>query len=370
MNPLVSNFFAIPFTHSLLLFTLISIISIIAATQHYLSLLFSLYALTIGYVFYKNSLSYLMHIILMLFFSFLIITRIHNQQKEYLSHRHLLTVPIMIHGSIEQINHATLIKNQTTLIIKTEFIEYKRKKINIKKKIAIFFPTEKTDSLKEEDSISVYYITLNQPEHNSEYERYLIKENFWAVAHATIYTNFEHFSKEPSLKQQIINSFYHHLSTLSSSLFDPLFLGKKEKNEKSLIIQHQSMYWGIAHHMARSGAHLAILFGLIMLLLHYSQLPYFLRYTLCIFLLIGYGIISQNSISFLRALYMILFHIASKLCNHIPSSLHTLTITTFIILLFNPMQLFFLDFQLSFGITYIIIWLFNIKSTKTIAFYK
>ena len=122
--------------------------------------------------------------------------------------------------------------------------------------------------------------------------------------------------------------------------------------------------------MARSGAHLAILFGLIMLILHYSQFAYIYRYILCIFLLSGYAIISQSSISFLRALFMILMHIVSKIFKKIPSSLHTLTVTTLATLFYNPMQLFFLDFQLSFGITYIIVWLFNIKNSKTIAFYR
>lgn len=370
MNTLSHLLFSIPLTHSLLILTTTTIITIIATTQQYLISLLSAYVILASYALYKNYVSWLLCLFCITMCSLLVIGRMQLQTHQYRSHQNFLKTCVTIQGTIEQINRSTLIKDQTTIVITTNNIYTKRAKLTIPKKIALFFPTEHVRNLQEYNTITVYNIQLEQAQPDSDYQRYLIKEGFWAVARGTNYTNYDIQIHPLHWQQKILLAFKQKLNTLSSSLFEPLFLGKKEKNIDGITIQHKSVYWGIAHHMARSGAHLAILFGLIMLLLHYTQLPYALRYFLCIFLLLGYAIISQSSISFLRALFMILLHIIAKLRKHIPSSLHTLTITTLATLIYNPMQLFFLDFQLSFGITYIIIWLFNIKNSKTIAFYK
>ncbi len=370
MNTLLQQLFSIPITHTLFLLTITTIATIVATTQHYLMTLFIAFGTICIYAIYKNRISLLLYVVCISIFSLLAIARVQDQIDRYRSDQSFLKIPVTVQGTIEQINQSTLIKDQTNLIIKTDLISNKNRTLLHQKKVSLFFPTEQIKNVQEYSSITICNIKLEQAKPGSDYERYLIKEGFWAVAHCTPSTPYTLQSCNLHLDQKILLSFKKQLNALSSSLFDPLFLGKKEKTIENISIQHKSIYWGIAHHMARSGAHLAILFGLLMLLLHYTQLPYFFRYGISIFLLIGYAIISQASISFLRALFMILLHIIGKLCNHIPSSLHTLTVTTLATLLYNPMQLFFLDFQLSFGITYIIIWLFNIKNSKTIAFYK
>lgn len=153
-------------------------------------------------------------------------------------------------------------------------------------------------------------------------------------------------------------------------LFNALFLGIKEKSKEGLILQHNSIYWGAAHHMARSGIHLAILFALIMFFFLYIPIRYIYKYWFIMIALAGYTAISNPTISFIRALIMIIAHILCKLLNHKASSLHIITLATTATLLCNPLQLFFLDFQLSFGITYIIVWLFYIKKKQTIVFTK
>ena len=370
MNNLTKSLFAIPLTHILLILTITVICTIFALTEQKI-LLFSLaYFLIIGYAIYKNKISWILLILCMITSSLLIIFRINNQFSAYKADQSFLKRYVTICGTVEQINNSTLIKNQTSLVITTNLICKRNSELKTQKKITIFFPSFAVKQIQENDSIIIKSIQLEQPTPGSDYQRYLIKENFWAVGRATKNTELQVTHNPQTCIQKIIVLIHKPLDSLSSSLFEPLFLGRKEKNIENLEIQHKSVYWGIAHHMARSGAHLAILFGLIMLILHYTRFAYFYRYLFCIFLLIGYFAISQSSISFIRSLIMILMHIFAKTFNKVPSSIHTVTATTFATLFYNPFQLFFLDFQLSFGITYIIIWLFNIKNSKTIAFFK
>lgn len=360
----------IPITHILLMLTAGAIATICAAFAICTHLFIVTYISLICYAVYKNNRSWNFIVISMLLCSLLIMLRINHIMHSYKSDQSFLKKNVAIVGTIKEINYATLYKNQTSITLQTNAIIKKHNALKKAKKIILFFPTSAIKELKENDLIAIESIQLDQPQENSDYQRYLLKENIWATGRGSLHTKYNITPNPLTTIQKIQSSIYQRLHKVSLSLFDPLFLGKKEKNKESLELQHQSVYWGIAHHMARSGAHLAILFGLIMLLLHYTHFAYIYRYLLCVFLLVGYAAISQLSISFTRSLIMILLHIFAKACNRIPSSLHTITITTFIILFYNPVQLFFLDFQLSFGITYIIIWLFNIKNSKTIAFYK
>lgn len=361
----------IPLTHILLLVTFTTGITILAAIKQYLFSLISCYLAGFCYAIYKNKPSCLILLLYMIAGSLFVITRINYQKNSYESDQLFLKNKTNVQGFVEQVTRSGLVKDQSLILIKTTTISNKKNTKKIEKKICLFLPTIQAQKIQEGSCLVLYNIQLEQPGKDSDYYRYLLKEGLWAITHGTMYTQYR-IIKKPSIswQQKILSSLYKKIHNKASSLFDPLFLGKKEKCMQSLSVQHQSSYWGIAHHMARSGAHLAILFGLIMLLLHYTQISFLYRYILCIFLLVSYALISQSSISFLRALCMILLHIAAKIFKRVPSSLHTISATTLVALLHNPMQLFFLDFQLSFGITYIIIWLFNIKNSKTIAFYR
>lgn len=371
MNKSQLSCIPIPLTHIFILVTLAVGMTIWAATEQYLFALISCYLAGFCYSIYQNKSAFLIILLYMIIGSFLAVARINYQNKSYESDQAFLKSKVTLQGVAEQINRSCLIKDQSSIIVTTTTISNKKNTIKTPKKICLFLPTAQAQKIQEANHITFYDIQLEQPPKETDYHRYLLKEGLWAIAHGTKYTQYSILKRNTTpWQQKILSSLYKKINEDSSSLFDPLFLGKKEKNIYNLNIQHQSTYWGIAHHMARSGAHLAILFTLIMLLLHYTQFAYSYRYLLCIFLLISYALISQSSISFLRALCMILLHILSKICKRVPSSLHTISITTLVTLLYNPMQLFFLDFQLSFGITYIIIWLFNIKNSKTIAFFK
>lgn len=296
------------------------------------------------------------------------IQRINNQFSNYHTCKSLLNQRVTIEGTVTQVVNTALHKNQATIFIQTSCITHKKTKHAISKKIALFIPTP-TTALCENQIIKIHNCKLSQP-CNKEYERYLIKEDIWSIAHSSSEAIQVINRTTSSQRQSISQALQSKLPYSTQQLFAPLFLGLKEKNLEFLKRQHSCSYWGISHHMARSGAHLVILLVLLMTLLHYIQLPHRYQYLLYGSLLLGYSSISYSSISFLRALWMSSLYAACKIYKVPPSSSHILMLTTLLIALHNPTQLFFLDFQLSFGITYIIIWFFNLKNKTTIALFQ
>ncbi len=358
-------------SHVLYIITATTSLTIFLNTVPYYALLLTLlYIASISYTLYNKQLSILFVVLLSMIFSLCAAFRMNQQLSSYTSNQELLQSPVTIEGCVYRLDHSTLIKNQTTIHIKTSCIKNKKKKLTDPQYITIFLPTKRSLHLQENQHIRIYNCKLSQPANNTKYQQYLLKEGIWAIAYCSNHTIYI-IKKPPYSYTQIVQkTLQNNISHTSFSLFNMLFLGKKEKEVSSLNAQHQCILWGIAHHTARSGAHLTILLGLLLLLLHYAQLHYILRYLFCMALLWGYALISYSSISFIRALLMSMLFILCKTCKRLPSSLHIITLVTLVIALYNPIQFFFLDFQLSFGITYMIIWLFNVKKSTTIAFFS
>ena len=96
-------------------------------------------------------------------------------------------------------------------------------------------------------------------------------------------------------------------------------------------------------------------------LLRFFPLHFFLKQLILLLLVLLYHLFTFPSISFLRAL---ITYILYKICvfqNLSYNPLHILSLTTFGVLLVNPFQLFFLDFQLSFGLTFALAWFNEVR---------
>ncbi|MCX5924279.1 MAG: ComEC/Rec2 family competence protein [Candidatus Dependentiae bacterium] len=369
MNTTFDFFYAIPFTQILLTITVAIIITILALLNGYWFLIPCFYTAALGYFLYKKNSPHLFVLSLCLIFSIGTLLKIQQQYKNYHSHENFFKRLVSIDAAILQINQSSLNKEQTTVLLKTKNIySADRQALSVPQNILVFLPTKRAQKLIEGQEITISKLELLQPESGCPYESYLIKENIWATAFVASQTINVTKQADLPLYKKCFNLFSSHLRKSTASLYNPLFLGKREKNLSTISIQHNSMYWGIAHHMARSGIHLVTIFGLLMTTLHYARVRHSYRYLFGALLSIGYFEITFPSISFIRALFMILFQMFSKINKFTYSSVHALTMTTLMVLLHNPMQILFLDFQLSFGVTYIIIWLFRTKYAKTIAF--
>lgn len=154
------------------------------------------------------------------------------------------------------------------------------------------------------------------------------------------------------------NSMRKRLNANTLALLHSLFLGDREtcKLEQS---QHVTLFgtWGIMHFIARAGLHLTIFISLLIALFRFIPLPFFVKQLLLLFLACIYYLLTWSSLPFLRAFSM---HVMQNICSLLrlsPHPLHLLSITCSVFLVKNPVQLFSLDFQLTFIITAAIYWL-------------
>ena len=158
------------------------------------------------------------------------------------------------------------------------------------------------------------------------------------------------------------------LSQLAHSLYLSIFCGKKIKSETTTKMKELFQYWGISHHLARSGLHLVILISLLLFLLSFIPCSAFRKQWFVIIMLCIYYATTYPSVAFMRAFYMYMFYTLCKQL-YVPSNpIHILLVTTLLVLSMNPHHLFFLDFQLSFSITLLILWFCQVmQNRKTIA---
>jgi ComEC/Rec2-related protein len=130
------------------------------------------------------------------------------------------------------------------------------------------------------------------------------------------------------------------------SLFSSLFLGNKSGNKP--LKNNKFKYWGIMHHLARSGLHIALFIMILAALL--SMIPLPIKIPICAICCIIYTILSWPSTPFVRAILALLIIQTGKILYKQTNILYTLIIITIATLTITPAQLFFLDFQLSFAI--------------------
>lgn len=221
------------------------------------------------------------------------------------------------------------------------------------------------------DIVEIENISFKYP-NNQSFKKYLIRSNIVATV----------FPKKPTLKTihrprysikrylfnlraRIIKKLQKKLSFRTYPLFSTIFLGYKEgikkNHQKNKIIFNT---WGILHFLARSGLHLIIFLLLIEIILRLIPISYTTKQFLSLLLAISYFFCSWPSVSFTRALTTFILYKSYLIFNLPIQALYLVTLICFLTLLYNPTHLFFLDFQLSFGITMAIAWFGQIQSIK------
>ncbi len=222
------------------------------------------------------------------------------------------------------------------------------------------------------DSIEITKLVCKPSKKNS-FDTYLIKEKIaasvfsqapeWKLVHRPMFSP-RRFIHNTSLN--LNKELQKKLSKETFSLFTSLFLGDTVTCKKQLEhTRDQFRAWGIMHFLARSGLHLIIFIAVWQSLLCTIPLPFLLKQLIMLLLSLIYFALSWSSISFMRALYTFILY---KICtlHKRPSHLvYLLSLVCFFVLLDNPIQLFFLDFQLSFTLTFALAWFNQISSRKS-----
>ncbi|HZW60826.1 MAG TPA: ComEC/Rec2 family competence protein [Candidatus Babeliales bacterium] len=210
------------------------------------------------------------------------------------------------------------------------------------------------------DVIGINSLTFKEPK-NNDFNDYLIKEGIAATLFLTE-LNYIPISRPKYsfnrwlfyTKQGVLDRLSNKTSPQTLQLFASIFLGNKSTAPKKLTEELKDHFntWGVTHYLARSGLHMVIFVIIWQLLLSILPIPWIIKESIMLLLGLIYCAFSWTSVSFTRALLTFIFHKVCTLIGLHTNFLHLLTIVCFLVLLHNPMQLFFLDFQLSFGLTF------------------
>jgi len=238
-----------------------------------------------------------------------------------------------------------------------------------KKRLQIFL--KKMPNIKVDDTIKIKNIRIKKP-NNQDFNLYLMKEGI----STTLFKQSLDYTliKRPPYsltrwihdkKTAIHSKFKKRLSPLSFSLFSSIFLGNRNNNKKlSNTLKVKFTFWGILHFLARSGLHLILFLLICEFILKSIPVCFAIKQIIALLIACIYLLLSWPSVSFLRAFSAFVLFKVCPFLNTKPDPVYTVALVCFSMTLYNPLQIFFLNFQLSFGLTFALALLYRIK-TKT-----
>ncbi len=211
------------------------------------------------------------------------------------------------------------------------------------------------------DTIQLHAIHANiQP--NASFTDYLMKEDIHATAFVQPHQCIR--IQRPSWhlrrwihqkRQELYIRCQKKCSPETFALLSLIFFGNRlHIKQKYPAFKDLFSSWGIIHFLARSGLHLIIFVLLLLFCFRWLPLPFLYKQLCIIILSICYAAFSWTSISFCRALYTFFWYTACRCFNLQIDAIYIILAISGCCLLANPMLLFFLDFQLSFGLTLIL----------------
>ena len=214
------------------------------------------------------------------------------------------------------------------------------------------------------DTATFYDVPCKKPS-SEDFQRYQIKEQILA----TVFDNTVEYTIQHHPDWSVRNLVWYHKNRLLDNLkskfspesfrfFSSLFLGNRTCIKKELEeTNEQFKTWGISHFLARSGLHLALFIFIWQTLFCIMPLPLLIKQIIIFLISCIYFFLTWTSAPFTRSFALFLCNkicLFSKQPFHL---LHYLTLVCFLFLLYCPLYIFFLDFQLSFALTFALAWL-------------
>jgi len=164
------------------------------------------------------------------------------------------------------------------------------------------------------------------------------------------------------LRHSLCSIFSDHLTENEAGIMKAILLGDRStivKPVRALFVQT-----GTAHILAISGLHIGVVAALFLLLVKLIPIGGKLQSVGAIGLLIFYAFLTGGRPSVVRATIMMVVFLASFIVEKERDVLNTLSLAAMIILIYNPLNLFDVGFQLSFICVLSIIFL-NIQVKRT-----
>ncbi len=257
-------------------------------------------------------------------------------------------------------------------IIDVTNVSYEDKRYVFKEK-ALLKVIGKTRNIRVGDRIKVKCI-VNEPNRNTNphlfnYKLYLQNSNIYTIEVTNDY-DVEIISHNEltipqsmsyKFKNRIINILEKTLTKHNSSIMKSIFLGENSYMDSNILDMFRDL--GIAHVLAVSGLHIGIITAFLLYAFRKIRLNKKTSVLLTILILWIYGYIIGYPASILRALIMFTCLILSQLTFRRYDSINSLCFGAIILLVYNPLWVFSVGFQLSFGVTLSII-IFTDKINK------
>ncbi|NLP35633.1 MAG: DNA internalization-related competence protein ComEC/Rec2 [Clostridiales bacterium] len=163
-------------------------------------------------------------------------------------------------------------------------------------------------------------------------------------------TNQEHspyYDFLSRMKQNLIHVYRNILTEKEAGTIIAMLLGEKYLLDDGINELYQQN--GISHILSISGLHVSLLGMAIYKLLKRLKFPFTLSIILAIIFLYSYGALTNFSVSTVRSVIMMVLLLLSAIFGKTYDMLSAISLSAFLILLGNPIQLFNVGFQLSFS---------------------
>jgi ComEC/Rec2-related protein len=279
--------------------------------------------------------------------------------------------PCVIHGTIESINPAEHLRTPYRITMSIDRIKTSDDQdcVCLPCDASIFIYAHRADMVRVGDTVTLSDIRIKKP-NDADFVRYLVKEGIYATAFADVSVPLDVvrpvWSGQRFLAEHRTRLFAQIRAKITGptfALYSALFLGNRTFDKKETEpLNTQFKRWGIAHVYARSGMHLGFIVLVWFFFMRCVPLPYRIKHLVVTFFSIVYALLSWSSISFLRSLAVFLLYQWCRIIKESYSLLYLTALVCSITLLLNPMQLFFLDFQLSYALTAALAFLYQIRS--------
>lgn len=270
---------------------------------------------------------------------------------------------ITLIGTVTDYQHCMHMRNKHRITLKLSHGTHINAQTSISGSLLVYINSQSDEQLYTlGTTLCISNIQIKKPQ--AEFIYYLIKEGVLGTLFIAT-KNINVLERSPlwytpihQVRNSIFETIQQKLSPEHFALFSALFLGNKGYNKTDTEpIQDHFRMWGIAHIFARSGMHISIIIGILFFILWFIPCTHQMKIFLTTCASIIYTLCSWSSVSFIRSLIMFIlgnYGIAHK---RYTDPLHLLALTAAIILVLHPLNLFFLDFQLSFALTGALIWI-------------
>jgi competence protein ComEC len=202
--------------------------------------------------------------------------------------------------------------------------------------------------------------------HQFDYSAYMKSLGIYNQVHSSQRTILNQSKGNPTLRGQADKVRSYLIQKLKKSPLTPnviaivqaLILGQKKDINKQLYDDYSAA--GAIHILAVSGLHVGIIYFILIALLRPFKNLFKNELIISIIMVIslwGFAFLTGLSPSVIRAVTMFSFFAFAKAINRETNGINTLFLSYFILLIINPLWLFYVGFQLSYLAVFFILWL-------------